>query len=109
MFLLSGKTYFFKGKGYWQFDDYRMKVRHEQQRKSAVQWMGCRQTQDLTPDRRQYLKNSKRDEEVEDVTMDDEGDMYFEFEQPSKADSISILANKKLVTILLVMIMRMRK
>lgn len=82
-----------------------MKVAHEQQRKSAVKWMGCRQTQDLSPD----LKNSKRDEEVEDVTMDDEGDMYFEFEQPLKADSPLILANKKLVTILLVLIMRMRE
>lgn len=47
------------------FDDYRMRVAHERQKQSAEKWMGCKGAMDLNPDRRQYLKNSKRDEEVE--------------------------------------------
>lgn len=70
-----------------------MKVSHDQQRKSAERWMGCRQT---------YLTNSKRDEEFEDVVPDDEEDMYFEFETPSKA---SILAHKKLEIALVAIIL----
>lgn len=62
--ILAGKTYFFKGKGYWQFDDYRMRVLHENQKQSAEKWMGCKGALDLNPNRRQYLINSKRDEEV---------------------------------------------
>lgn len=76
-----------------------MRVARDYQKKSAVRWMGCSETLDVEPDRRQYLKNSKRDEEVEDVVNDDEEDMYFEFEQNSKASNISSF---KLVTILLV-------
>jgi len=38
---LTGKTYFFKGKGFWEFDDLRMRVAHEKQKLSAPVWMGC--------------------------------------------------------------------
>lgn len=38
---LLGKTYFFKGKGFWEFDDQRMKVAHEKQKLSAPFWMDC--------------------------------------------------------------------
>lgn len=96
---IAGKTYFFKGKGYWQFDDYRMRVAHEQQRKSAARWMGCRAT--IEDDSRQYLKNPKRDEETEDVN-DDEEDMYFELELTSMASSCNQLINIKLVMALLI-------
>lgn len=37
----DGKTYFFKGKGYWRFNDLRMSVEHEEQKSSAQFWMGC--------------------------------------------------------------------
>lgn len=37
----AGKTYFFKGKGFWEFDDLRMRVAHEKQKLSAPVWMGC--------------------------------------------------------------------
>lgn len=40
-FFSTGKTYFFKGKGFWEFDDLRMRVAHEKQKLSAPVWMGC--------------------------------------------------------------------
>lgn len=76
-----------------------MRVAHDQQRKSAVRWMGCRAT--IEDDSRQYLKNPKRDEETEDVN-DDEEDMYFEFEPTSMASSCNQLINIKLVMALLI-------
>lgn len=64
--------------------------------------MGCRESLDEDPDRRQYLKNSKRDEEVEDVADDDDdADMYFEIEQTSKATNLSLILESKLTIILL--------
>lgn len=61
-----------------------MKIAHENQKKNAQRWMGCKgETLDIEPDRRQYLKNTKRDEEFEDVTNNDEDDDYFEFEPVS--------------------------
>ena len=41
IFFFLGKTYFFKGKGFWEFDDQRMRVAHEKQKLSAPVWMGC--------------------------------------------------------------------
>lgn len=38
---LLGKTYFFKGKGFWKFNDLRMRVENERQTPSASFWMGC--------------------------------------------------------------------
>lgn len=40
-FIFPGKTYFFKGKGYWQFDDYHMRVAHNHTLASAQRWMHC--------------------------------------------------------------------
>lgn len=97
---ILGKTYFFKGRGYWQFDDYRMRVAHEHQKKSSVKWMGCSETLEIEPDRREYLKNSKRDEETEDVNNDEE-DMYFEFELSTKASSSNHLSCS-IATVLLI-------
>ncbi|PSN44383.1 hypothetical protein C0J52_10926 [Blattella germanica] len=37
----AGKTYFFKGKGFWKFNDLRMRVENERQTLSAPFWMGC--------------------------------------------------------------------
>lgn len=78
-----------------------MRVAHEHPRKSAEKWMGCRETLEIDPDRRQYLKNSKRDEEVEDVTNDDEEDMYFEFETSSKTSMSNVIRANKLAIALL--------
>lgn len=36
-----GKTYFFKGDGYWKFDDYNMQVHHIEPKRSSEYWMGC--------------------------------------------------------------------
>lgn len=36
-----GKTYFFKGKSYWQFNDSRMHVTQNRPDSSAIRWMGC--------------------------------------------------------------------
>lgn len=41
LYFRTGKTYFFKGKGFWEFDDLRMRVAHEKQKLSAPVWMGC--------------------------------------------------------------------
>jgi matrix metalloproteinase-16 (membrane-inserted) len=41
LLVLLGKTYFFKGKGFWKFNDLRMRVENEQQTPSAPFWMGC--------------------------------------------------------------------
>lgn len=35
------KTYFFKGKGFWRFNDHLMEVAHEKPRSSAHTWMNC--------------------------------------------------------------------
>lgn len=37
----DGKTYFFKGKGYWRFNDLRMSVDHADPLLSAHEWMKC--------------------------------------------------------------------
>ncbi|KAK7576675.1 hypothetical protein V9T40_012961 [Parthenolecanium corni] len=37
----DGITYFFKGKGFWKFDDQRMKTRNQSPIPSAQVWMGC--------------------------------------------------------------------
>lgn len=36
-----GKTYFFKGKGFWKFDDSVMHVAHNEPQLSAPRWMNC--------------------------------------------------------------------
>lgn len=106
--LFSGKTYFFKGKGYWQFDDYRMRVAHEHQRKSAQKWMNCRETLEVDPNNRQYLKNPKRDEEIDD-TIDDEEDMYFEeFETSTKISIGNRMHNKEATLLILAFFMQYR-
>lgn len=38
---LDHKTYFFKGKGFWLFNDHLMEVAHERPRSSALVWMKC--------------------------------------------------------------------
>lgn len=53
-----GKTYFFKGKGFWEFDDQRMKVAHERQKLSAPVWMGCPRELE-TNDVENYPRKSK--------------------------------------------------
>lgn len=40
-FTYPGKTYFFKGKGFWKFNDLQMRVENEKQFSSATFWMGC--------------------------------------------------------------------
>ena len=40
-FFSKGKTYFFKNKGFWKFNDMRMRVENERQTLSAPFWMGC--------------------------------------------------------------------
>lgn len=37
----DGRTYFFKGKGYWRFNDLRMSVDHRDPYPSAERWMKC--------------------------------------------------------------------
>lgn len=37
----SGKTYFFKNKGFWKFNDLHMRVEKAEQTASAPFWMGC--------------------------------------------------------------------
>lgn len=80
-----------------------MRVAHEHPKKSAERWMGCRETLEIDPDRRQYLKNSKRDEEVEDVTNDDDEDMYFEFETSPRTSLSNVVRIDKLAMALLAM------
>lgn len=94
-----GKTYFFKGKGYWQFNDYNMRVQQELQKKSAPTWMGCN-ARDET--RKQHLR--ARDEEMEDDDDDDdEEDYYFEkdFEKRTliSSSAMTIIFNKSLIVL----------
>lgn len=37
----TGKTYFFKGKSFWQFNDSLMQVERMRPELSATRWMGC--------------------------------------------------------------------
>lgn len=47
-FYCAGKTYFFKGKTYWEFNDSLMHVTHSRPELSAPRWMDCpRPTMDL--------------------------------------------------------------
>ena len=65
--------------------------------------MGCRSM--LEDDSGQFTPNSKRDEELEDIDVEnnDEEDNYFEFEPQIKASCCNHLINIKLVVILLMM------
>jgi hypothetical protein len=38
---IDGKTYFFKGKHFWQFDDMRMKVSDVRPKRIGTHWMQC--------------------------------------------------------------------
>lgn len=42
--MFSGKSYFFKGTGFWKFDDSIMHVAHNRPKSSAIHWMGCPRT-----------------------------------------------------------------
>ncbi|XP_046391248.1 matrix metalloproteinase-2-like [Ischnura elegans] len=42
----DGITYFFKGIGYWAFDNRKMRVRHRAQKLSAQKWMECPEEED---------------------------------------------------------------
>lgn len=82
-----------------------MRVAHEHQRKSAQRWMGCRDTLEVDPDQRQYSKNSKLEEELEDVDEnDDEEDNYFEIDERARVSSSNIrLSNVKVILVLAVL------
>lgn len=54
----TGKSYFFKGKGYWQFDDDHMRVAHNQTLPSAQRWMKCPPTH---PDREDAADGDEED------------------------------------------------
>lgn len=56
------RTYFFKGKGFWKFDDHYMQVGHEQPRSSAHFWMKCPKRHGEEHDR--YDKESRREKIV---------------------------------------------
>lgn len=77
---------------------------HNDPKKSAIRWMGCRETLELDP--RSEAKNPKRDEETEDVN-DDEEDNYFEFEESTLklASGQQLLSSYGLVTALLATIL----
>jgi hypothetical protein len=87
-----------------------MRVAHEHQKKSAQRWMGCRETMEIDPDHRQYLKNTKLEEELEDLDEnDDEEDNYFEIDERVKASSSSIrLSNLKVIITLTMLCIRRR-
>ena len=38
---IDGRTYFFKGKHYWQFDDYSMRVVNAMPKPIGTHWMQC--------------------------------------------------------------------
>lgn len=64
--------------------------------------MGCTRKMESDPDHREYTKNPLRDEELEDVNVnDDEEDNYFEFEQVSKVSSCTVLMINRLVITML--------
>lgn len=51
----AGATYFFKGKGFWKFNDLRMKVEKTEQSPSAQFWMKCPQVNPLSQNKYIYL------------------------------------------------------
>ena len=63
-FIFAGKTYFFKNKYFWEFDDMRMRVAHEKPRLSSTFWMNCppevdtNDIDEIPPRRRTHLKVS---------------------------------------------------
>lgn len=54
----SGKTYFFKGKGFWKFNDLRMSVERQEQTLSAPFWMGCPKTFEGRTSKEKYILNN---------------------------------------------------
>lgn len=118
MFLsfLTGKTYFFKGTGYWQFDDMKMRVAHDRQKKSAIKWMGCEPSHERldeeSGERRQHWRNPKRDEEVTDLD-DDEFESNGDIDLPISTSNASILnlfnVKKFLIVILIVLLNSMNR
>lgn len=62
----TGKTYFFKGKGFWKFEDSIMRVAHDRPLSSAHHWMGCERTEvehevELEPTQRSPLISASSD------------------------------------------------
>lgn len=69
---LQGKSYFFKGKGFWKFDDSIMRVAHDRPLSSAVHWMGCERTEhdvELEPTRRAPLTSAHSDARIKNVSI----------------------------------------
>lgn len=91
--MFIGKTYFFKDKGYWQFDDPQMRVKHELRKRSSTRWMGCKNGRL----EHESWRNSKLKEEFDDIDVEnyDENDFDFENTSPSsKASYLELISYK---------------
>lgn len=79
---IAGATYFFKGKGFWKFDDARMRVYNTRQIPSAPFWMACpavrpneRQIQHLQTKNftgEQSLQSSSNEKQMQDLQLNNE-------------------------------------
>lgn len=77
-----------------------MRVAHEYQKKSAQVWMGCVDDSH----RKQYLKNPKLNEELEDTDYTENNPDYFDFESTSmysNANNVKSLLNNRLLIFLI--------
>ena len=68
---VDGKTYFFKGKYFWQFDDMRMTVAENRPKKIGTHWMKCESNngksvgvRDPFQPRNNYLSHSQDEESI---------------------------------------------
>lgn len=57
-FYILGKTYFFKGKGFWKFNDLRMSVEKQEQTPSGPFWMGCPKTLEGPRTKEKYIETN---------------------------------------------------
>lgn len=60
LIICTGKTYFFKGKKYWQLDDATMEITKREPDLSAHRWMGCERR---TDDENEIYDNYPRQKE----------------------------------------------
>lgn len=64
-FFFSGRTYFFKGRGFWKLNDIRMRAENENPIPSAAFWMNCSNyDQDHHPSKSKYSKKWENEEKI---------------------------------------------
>lgn len=98
--LYTGATYFFKNRGFWKFNDLRMRVEQEEPRSIGEFWFNCTAASG-GGDQRPPLRSKGRVTVVKDGPTGRGGRLISDAELPGEKTSSSAIANGLLQTTLL--------